>query len=422
MNKNNNNISDNYYNILENALNTRDSACLILDIKHTCLFSNLTYSNNIAIQKKLIDSFEYCINSRKRSFFLTVDNELYSINSEYFEDSTHPYIVFHITLSKTPLISSKYGIRIFTKEDVEEALKDSYFNISNEYLNSTVDSSDNHISANLMIIGEYGTGKDMFAYQTYANSEYCNNPLFVINCSLLNEKNWQFVTNNYQSPFNDNGNTIYLSNINQLPQTRQKKLLSIILDTNMHLRNRLIFSCSFNANETLPHVALEFTNFLNTILTPLNPLRETPNEILQCGEKYVEILNLKYKKFVTGFDKDAISQLITYSFPYNRTQYCRILKQALLKTDKSYITGPTISEILSSEEKYIHNCTCQLPEDSSDFHNKKNTALDLDLSLSLDEINHTIIKHVLSDNDGNQSATARKLGISRTTLWRYLKH
>ncbi|MEG2870930.1 MAG: helix-turn-helix domain-containing protein, partial [Clostridium sp.] len=45
----------------------------------------------------------------------------------------------------------------------------------------------------------------------------------------------------------------------------------------------------------------------------------------------------------------------------------------------------------------------------------------LNLERTLDEINQDIIQFVLEENGGNQSLTAKKLGISRTTLWRLLK-
>ena len=45
----------------------------------------------------------------------------------------------------------------------------------------------------------------------------------------------------------------------------------------------------------------------------------------------------------------------------------------------------------------------------------------MDLHRPLEDINRDIIKKALADNQGNQSVTAKQLGISRTTLWRYLK-
>lgn len=63
-------------------------------------------------------------------------------------------------------------------------------------------------SVPLMITGEIGTGKDRVAYLHYAKSQFNDEPLYVVNCSMLNDKTWNFLINHYNSPFTDNGNTI----------------------------------------------------------------------------------------------------------------------------------------------------------------------------------------------------------------------
>ena len=76
-------------------------------------------------------------------------------------------------------------------------------------------------SASLMITGEIGTGKDRVAYLHYAKSRFNDEPLYVVNCAMLNDKTWNFLINHYNSPFTDNGNTIYISNLGVCP-TRDK--------------------------------------------------------------------------------------------------------------------------------------------------------------------------------------------------------
>ena len=51
----------------------------------------------------------------------------------------------------------------------------------------------------------------------------------------------------------------------------------------------------------------------------------------------------------------------------------------------------------------------------------ENYAVPLDLNRSLYEISRDIVRRVVEESDGNQTAAAKRLGISRTTLWRYLK-
>lgn len=62
----------------------------------------------------------------------------------------------------------------------------------------------------IMIIGEAGTGKERVAGAVYTQSPLHHNPMVVIDFTMMNDKSWTFLTNHYNSPFNDNNNTIYL--------------------------------------------------------------------------------------------------------------------------------------------------------------------------------------------------------------------
>lgn len=105
--------------------------------------------------------------------------------------------------------------------------------------------------------GRHGKGTDCTAI--YAQSSLQHNPLIAINCSLVNDKSWGFLTNHYNSPLNDNNNTIYFKNIEVLPSERRKQLLSIILDMNLEKRNRLIFSCVSASQTALPAAARDLS-------------------------------------------------------------------------------------------------------------------------------------------------------------------
>ena len=263
-----------------------------------------------------------------------------------------------------------------------------------------------------MITGETGTGKDRVAHIYYAKSPLCDNPLYVINCSLISDKSWDFITKHYNSPFTDNGNTIYISNLDSLQKPKQKQLLSIILDTNMHVRNHLIFSCTQTAGSATPHVVFEYTNALGCILVPIKPLREQKEDIISSAGLYINTLNQELGRQVVGVDDEAAALLEQYEYPYNRTQFKRILKEAVIRTDGPYICAKTIQEVIQRENVLFSGFPYPAHACSSPFC--------LNTSQSLDEMNRDIVHYVLNTCKGNQTAAAKKLGISRTTLWRYL--
>ena len=136
-------------------------------------------------------------------------------------------------------------------------------------------------------------------------------------------------------------------------------------------------------------MVFEYTNALGCILVPIKPLREQKEDIISSAGLYINTLNQELGRQVVGVDDEAAALLEQYDYPYNRTQFKRILKEAVIRTE-----GPPPDPYPVS------------------FH--------LDTSQSLDGMNRDIVRYVLKTCGGNQTSAAKKLGISRTTLWRYL--
>ncbi len=102
-----------------------------------------------------------------------------------------------------------------------------------------------------MILGEKGSGKNQIAAKLYIDSPQKDNPYIIIDCQLINDKIWNFLTRHYNSPFCDKNNTIFISNIQALSDIYRQQLLSILLDTNTHKRNRILISCLISCSQTI---------------------------------------------------------------------------------------------------------------------------------------------------------------------------
>lgn len=406
--------------MMQSLIRSSSNQYLILDLDGHCHYSTVNDEKEEEFIQCLQKELGKCRTTSRRSFFITLGNQLYSVRSSLVQEGEFPYVIFRIMLSKIPLSHSKYGITIMDKEQALQQYVQSFY--SNTELSrraaAFMDQS-NAASAPLMITGEIGTGKDRVAYLHYAKSQFNNNPLYVVNCAMLNDKTWNFLINHYNSPFTDNGNTIYISNLEVLSHQRQKQLLSIILDTNLHVRNRLIFSCTQAKDGHLPHAALEYTNMLGCVPLPIKPLREQKNDIVPSAALYIATLNQDLGRQVVGLEDGAAKLLMDYDYPCNRTQFKRILKKAVLETGTAYISRNTIEKVLKEESALFpddqgpHVITpSKTPQEKESFS--------LNLEQSLDRINQDIVQYVLNSCNGNQTAAAKKLGISRTTLWRYI--
>ncbi|EHJ56018.1 helix-turn-helix domain-containing protein [Streptococcus urinalis] len=96
----------------------------------------------------------------------------------------------------------------------------------------------------------------------------------------------------------------------------------------------------------------------------------------------------------------------------NFNQLEKDVKKLIIESPGYYISEYLVTKILNEEIiKYQLHINSEASENTIKNYNSKKTLFDY---------NQDIIKTVLAENDGNQTKTAKQLGISRTTLWRYL--
>ena len=125
------------------------------------------------------------------------------------------------------------------------------------------------------------------------------------------------------------------------------------------------------------------------------------------ANRYLAGLNLELGKQISGFDPRAMEQLCDYDWPSNYTQFKGVLYELAALAASSYIRSSAVAELLSRERSLNRDAapsTAAVPQNQT-----------------LDQIIRGAIWQAVSANHGNQTAAAQQLGISRTTLWRYLK-
>ena len=149
-------------------------------------------------------------------------------------------------------------------------------------------------------------------------------------------------------------------------------------------------------------------NHLHCTTVTMPPLRTRKSDIPYLASLYISTLNLSDTRDIAGFAPDALALLQKYDWPVNHDQFVRVLQQLAQMTQTSYISLADTESVLQQERKLF----ASVPTSSfSEFIGQK----------TLEEINQTVIQYVLEAENGNQKATALRLGISRTTLWRALQ-
>lgn len=341
-------------------------------------------------------------------FYQSQGTALYRITARTLRVGPVRYFTFHYRISPIPLSTVKNGIRIFGEIDAMQLFINSFYNISGAM--GELDARLTAIAPTrqpVMIVGERGTGKEQIARALYLRSPRVKSPFIVLDCILMNDKSWDFLFHHYGSPLFDEGGTVYFQNLDAFPEKYRQELLGVIADADLTKHMRMIFSCTCTEGAPLPETAQLINSRLGCLLLHLPTLRSRADEIPSLASLYLSSLNMELGRQIIGFDPRANEQLLHYDWPNNYTQFKQVLQELATLTETSYINGDAVSEILARERTAHRPASCF--GDSKGF-----------MPRTLDEITRDAVLQTVAAFNGNQTAAAKQLKISRTTLWRYL--
>lgn len=260
-------------------------------------------------------------------------------------------------------------------------------------------------SSPIHINGEIGCGKKSLARYIHKTGTTGGSSFITIDCSLLNEKIWDNLSNRADSPLSGSGYTFYFKDVDKLPLLLQKLIDSYMEDTRFTARHRII-SCAcadLSAMIAAGRFLSSFHYKLCGATLHLPPLRERMGDIAAISSLYISEFNMQFGKEIIGFRDEAMQLLKEYSWPLNVAQLKDTVRQLVLTADDYYIRAEDVKQLLSSSDSLRY------------------TAAPVSLAGTLDEIEQEIIRRVMLEENFNQTQAAARLGISRSTLWRKLK-
>lgn len=280
--------------------------------------------------------------------------------------------------------------------------------------------------SSVLILGESGVGKELFAEQLHLKSARSDGPFIRVNCaalpeSLLESELFGHVKGAFTDATSDrrgrfelaDGGTIFLDEIGELPLPVQAKLLRVIQQKTFEKLGssepvtvdvRIIAATNRDIER-----AVEERKFRNDLFYRLNvlplqipPLRQRPDDIPVLAEHFLRRFNREIKKQVQGFDEAALQDLLTYSWPGNVRELENAVERAVVICQDEYIKPSDL--ILQSQDA----------ASKDDFAGKT-------LRDSVNVFKKHLIETTLAQNGWNQTATAKVLGIQRTYLSRLMK-
>ncbi len=382
----------------------------------TLCYSSTSLQLGTGLLPLLPQEIPSALTGEDHKFFKLCDNILYAVESRTFQISHRQYVAFYLTGSHSSPLKTKHGISYLSHKDVEKAMFNSFYGVislSGELSERILSYAQNHYP--VMILGEDGTRKTYAAELIYSQGAARTRPFIQIDCARVSSKEWNFLVNHYNSPLNDQKNTLFFDHLDNLPMEKLQKLLSVILEQRLHKHNRILFSCTIRPEEEIAPMILEFIHDLSCLLLNMPPLRENMEDIPSFSSLYLNSLNIQLSKQIAGFQPDAMKLLQQYAWPHNYIQFKRVLKELAVLATTPYIQAGEVRQLLAAESycSPVSASPASFPAPASSHASLPDG--------TLEEITREIIRRTVQELGGNQSAAAKKLQISRTTLWKYLK-
>ena len=386
------------------ALEMQDMETIIMKRSGDVLFSTYNKENIASVTGYLRKLMENPEPIQTKAFHM-INNELYSVLAEKTDFLGETCFIFCLEKNPFPVGGGKHGIRFSSYTEVSVMYSSSFYSLTASA--RLMEEKIKMINQNMipvMILGERGSGKNEMAAKLYLESSLRKYPYVTIDCQVVNDRTWNYITGSYNSPFNDQNNTIFISNIQALTKNRQNQLLSLLSDTKAYRRNRIIFSCSQTLDAGVEDPSKNFIDYLACLTIYMPPLRELADDIPNASNLYLNTLNVELSRQIVGFAPEALMLLTSYQWPDNFLQLKRVLTELATLTPASYIQYDTVYQAIEKEKRQY------VPTASAVF----------DYDRPLGEMTREIVKVVLFQCGGNQTLAAKRLGIGRTTLWRYL--
>lgn len=266
--------------------------------------------------------------------------------------------------------------------------------------------------ATILLLGQSGVGKEVFANFIHANSLRCQKPFVAINMAAIPENLIESELFGFEKgAFTDateakagqfelaNGGTLFLDEIAEMPYALQAKLLRALQEREIRrlgsskplkIDIRIVAATNANLEEKIKNGEFREDLYyrLNTIPLKIPPLCERKDEILQIADKILIQNCAKYGFEQKHFSKEAQEQLLAYNWPGNIRELLSVVERAVILSETDTITP---------EALFLESRGLRKPKD-------------------IHAMEKELIKEVLASHEGDLANASKVLGMSQENL------
>lgn len=280
--------------------------------------------------------------------------------------------------------------------------------------------------ANILILGENGTGKQHIAREIHRRSEFKSGPFVHVDLGALSESLFESeLFGHKKGAFTDahedkpgrfemaEGGTLFLDEIGNLPYSLQSKLLTVLQDRKVSrlgegierpFNARLLFATNAPLNQWVAEGKFrqDLMFRINTVEIEIPPIRDRPEDIEEFVRHFLNSYKLKYHKSHLTIDKEALDMLNSHLWPGNVREIQHTMERGVIMSDGNDI---------KIDDFNLSKATVQPGNnDIGEFD-----------SLNLQEIEKVLVEKAIEKHQGNISKAAKELGLTRAALYRRLE-
>lgn len=389
----------------------KNSKCqnAIYNENHELIFTNLPESST-ALLNSMVSHLGRIFHYSSIEWIYTGEKDSWKFFGETIQFENQRYAFIHITPSIGTVVKDKPYFSVL-ESDSDNVTSDLRLVANN---NSIAESWNKVQSAAslmipILISGSYCTGKITFAHAVYAISHFSKNSLIEIDCQALDERSMSKLIYDENSPLFEYNCMILFKNLESMPISFQKDLANIISTYNLIQDLKIVSTINGDLNQLVLSNRLlqDLAAMLNGYTVRLPSLQETPEQIVNIGRTYLNELNQELPVQIGGFEPEALKLLQEFNWEFGITQFKMVLKQVALSTTGIFISADNVRKVLA---------------DIKNIPAVKQGYAAVDLNGTLEDITGKIIEKVLEEEGMNQSRAAKRLGISRGTIWKHLRN